>query len=271
VAAVKDANRVYGASRWLVTGTPLPLELDKHGRVAAVAAAATAAARDADAPQESLQPLLAAKAAALERALLLFKLLGNLHYWGPDLPRSQERRFAQLVAASLAASSRSEKDFRRRCKRLDSNMSTLHRCARVLACVLACVCVCVCVSVAVRWCLLRGVREPGGHMHFPSQGYCCCCCCCCCCACVAAPRFLEPVCPEEGSRKEAADLLLTDLEVSLFGDLRAVLAELSKDAYAARGTVPLPQVPALWCACAAYCCVRAGCAAGACVCGCVHA
>lgn len=45
-----------------------------------------AANTQSTAAQQELQQLHSAKASALSRALLLFKLLGNLHYWSPELP-----------------------------------------------------------------------------------------------------------------------------------------------------------------------------------------
>jgi hypothetical protein len=129
-AAVKEANRVHGVSRWLVLGKPLPLSVSKHGRVAAVAAAAIEAAADitGTVPQEQLQPLLSAKAASLERALLLFKLLGNLHFWAQHLPPRQEQRFVRLMVGALVAASGDAREFSRSYTRICDNMRALERC-----------------------------------------------------------------------------------------------------------------------------------------------
>jgi hypothetical protein len=125
-AAAKEANRVSGIALTLVAGKPLPLQA-KHGRVAKVAAEAAAAAADPLLPQEPLQPLLLAKAAALERALLLFKLLGNLHYWSQELPAQQEQRFVRLMVGSLKAAASSQAAFSKSCQRVAENLQVLER------------------------------------------------------------------------------------------------------------------------------------------------
>lgn len=126
-AAAKEANRVTGVSKWQVAGKPLPLKPSKHGRIALVAAAAAEAAEDPTLPQEPLQPVLAAKSAALERSLLLFKLLGNLHFWAPELPAQQEERFVQLLVGALRQSARSSAEFDLACKRVTDNLKALDR------------------------------------------------------------------------------------------------------------------------------------------------
>jgi len=126
-AAAKEANRYNGVSRWLVAGKPLPLKLAKHGRVARVAADAEAAAEDPTLPQEALQPLMAAKSAALERALLLFKVLGNLHYWVKDLPAQQQERFVQLLVGGLRHSTTTAAQFDTACRRVVANLKALER------------------------------------------------------------------------------------------------------------------------------------------------
>lgn len=130
-AAAKEANRVLGISRLLVSGKPLPLR-SSHGRVAKVAMEAAKAAADPLLPQEPLLPLQAAKAAALERALLLFKLLGNLHYWSPELPAQQQERFVRLMVGALRQSARSSMEFDTLCARVTENLKTLQRCVCLL-------------------------------------------------------------------------------------------------------------------------------------------
>jgi hypothetical protein len=125
-AAAKEANRVLGLSKNLVAGRPLPLKA-KHGRVAKVAADALMAQEDPTAPQEPLQPLSAAKSAALERAVLLYKLLGNLHYYTPELPAQQEGRFVRLMVGALRQSAASAADFELSCKRVTDNLRALQR------------------------------------------------------------------------------------------------------------------------------------------------
>lgn len=125
-AAAKEANRVLGLSKGLVQGKPLPLKA-KHGRVARVAADALEAQANPLLPQEPLQPLSAAKSAALERAVLLHKLLGNLHYYTPELPAQQEGRFLRLMVGALRRSASSEAEFNLACQRVSGNLRTLER------------------------------------------------------------------------------------------------------------------------------------------------
>lgn len=125
-AAAKEANRVLGLSKGLVMGRPLPLK-PKHGRIASVAAAALEAQDNPTLPQEPLLPLSVAKSAALERAMLLYKLLGNLHYYTPELPAQQKGRFVQLMVGALRQSAASAADFHSACARVQDNIKALER------------------------------------------------------------------------------------------------------------------------------------------------
>lgn len=126
-AAAKEANRVLGLSKGHVHGRALPLSARKHGRIAKVATEAEAALRDPLLPQEPVQPLAAAKGAALERSLLLFKLLGNLHYWSPDLPAQQQERFVKLMVGGLRQTAAGARDFQMACARVVDNLRALER------------------------------------------------------------------------------------------------------------------------------------------------
>lgn len=125
-AATKEANRVLGLSRSHVLGKPLPLK-PKHGRIAKVAADALAALADPILPQEPVQPLNAAKCAALERSVLLFKLLGNLHYWAQELPAQQQQRFVRLMVGALRHAAPDEAAFRTAVSRVEGNLKALER------------------------------------------------------------------------------------------------------------------------------------------------
>eukprot|EP00775_Hariotina_reticulata_P004130 gene4131-4377_t len=84
-----------------------------------------AANAQSTAAQQELQQLHSAKAAALSRTLLLFKLLGNLHYWAPELPAHMENCFAKFILGALRTSFGSQQELRVACQRVNSNLQAL--------------------------------------------------------------------------------------------------------------------------------------------------
>jgi hypothetical protein len=121
-AAIKDANKIQGISRWLVLAKPLP------GVTAAAAGSSSSrerSRRDGSAADAEATALPNAKAAALDRSLLLFKLLGNLHYWSPELPQQLQQRFVKLLVGGLQSSARSEAEFTVACHRVTLNLQRL--------------------------------------------------------------------------------------------------------------------------------------------------
>jgi hypothetical protein len=124
-AAIKDANKIQGISRWLVLAKPLP-----GCTAAAPAATGGSSSRDrsrcgGSAAEAEATALPNAKAAALDRSLLLFKLLGNLHYWSPELPQQLQQRFVKLLVGGLRSSARSEAEFTVACHRVTLNLQRL--------------------------------------------------------------------------------------------------------------------------------------------------
>lgn len=119
-AAVKEANKVQGVSRWLVLGKPLSSTTPGSLKPASSRAAQQAGELDTSS-------LLNAKGAALERCLLLFKLLGNLHYWSPELPKHLEQKFVKRLVGALQASCDDEAEFKAACGRVAENLKGLVR------------------------------------------------------------------------------------------------------------------------------------------------
>lgn len=127
-AANKEANRVLGLSKGHVHGRPLPLNPRQHGRMAKVAADAEEALRDPTLPQEPVQPLNAAKAAALDRSLCLFKVLASVHYWEEGkVPAHHRELFVKLMVGSLRQGAASAAAFDTACSRVLDNLRALER------------------------------------------------------------------------------------------------------------------------------------------------
>jgi hypothetical protein len=119
-AAIKDANKIQSISRWLVLAKPLPGTAGPG-----VGAGSGRSRRDGTAAEAEATALRNAKAAALDRSLLLFKLLGNLHYWAPELPQQLQQRFVKLLVGGLRSSARSESEFTVACHRVTLNLQRL--------------------------------------------------------------------------------------------------------------------------------------------------
>jgi hypothetical protein len=118
-AAIKDANKIQSISRWLVLAKPLP------GTAGPATGGGGRSRRDGNAAEAEATALPNAKAAALDRSLLLFKLLGNLHYWSPELPQQLQQRFVKLLVGGLRSSARSESEFTVACHRVTLNLQRL--------------------------------------------------------------------------------------------------------------------------------------------------
>jgi hypothetical protein len=119
-AAIKDANKIQSISRWLVLAKPLPGTAGPN-----VGASTGRSRRDGSAAEAEATALPNAKAAALDRSLLLFKLLGNLHYWSPELPQQLQQRFVKLLVGVLRSSASSESEFTVACHRVTLNLQRL--------------------------------------------------------------------------------------------------------------------------------------------------
>lgn len=117
-AAIKEANKIQSISRWLVLAKPLP-------GCTASSSSSGRSRRDGSAAEADTTALPNAKAAALDRSLLLFKLLGNLHYWSAELPQQLEQRFVKLLVGGLRSSARSEAEFTVQCHRVTLNLQRL--------------------------------------------------------------------------------------------------------------------------------------------------
>jgi hypothetical protein len=119
-AAIKDANKIQSISRWLVTAKPLPGTPGPG-----VVRSAKHRDRDGTAAEAEATALPNAKAAALDRSLLLFKVLGNLHFWSEELPQQLQQRFVKLLVGGLRSSARSQAEFTVACHRVTLNLQQL--------------------------------------------------------------------------------------------------------------------------------------------------
>lgn len=72
-----------------------------------------------------MHALLVAKAAALERTLLLFKVLSNLQYWHKDLGPEAKNQFVKYVVGTLKSHCCNEQEFRAACVRVCVNLDSL--------------------------------------------------------------------------------------------------------------------------------------------------
>lgn len=121
--AVKHANKIQGISRWLVLGKTLAQNLTS----AAARGASSRPSADGAGSEAEVESLLVAKAAALERTMLLFKVLGNLHFWCEDLGQAAKGQFVKYLVGSLRAIAVHEHEFKSLCLRVGENLKALLR------------------------------------------------------------------------------------------------------------------------------------------------
>lgn len=125
--AIKAANKLQSISRWLVLGKTLPQNLAAAASRGFAGRSAAGTAADTPGSDAEMHSLLVAKAAALERTLLLFKVLGNLQFWRDDLGPQARDQLVRYLMGALRSTAGSETEFQAACRRMSENLGALLR------------------------------------------------------------------------------------------------------------------------------------------------